>query len=82
MVVMISAVFILCYSPCAIILLTAAYEQSLAVGGQYIDIGIIIVSFIIILESINSSANIFIYYFISSKYRNTLRSLCGVVTHA
>lgn len=77
MVVMISALFISCFVPMTIIMLSIAFEPRLAVGGEYINLSILIGCTGFFLESINSSSNIFIYYKMSSKYRDTFHTILG-----
>lgn len=75
MVVMISALFIFCFVPISIFLLALAFEPGLLFGGIYANIGTITGGASLMLESINSSGNIFIYYHMSVKYRKTCRGL-------
>lgn len=75
MVVMISTLFIICFLPSTILLFTVAFEPSITVGGKYVNIGIIVFGISILLESVNSSVNIFIYYCMSTKYRETFRAI-------
>lgn len=76
MVVMISALFISCFVPSSVIMLAVAFVPDLTVGGKYFySVGSYVCSFMLVMESINSSANIFIYYNMSSKYRDTFKSL-------
>lgn len=78
MVVIISALFIVCFVPCAVISLSVVFEPEINVGGKYVNIGIILAGVGVLLESINSSGNIFIYYLMSSKYRETFHVIFKV----
>lgn len=69
MVVMISALFIACFIPTSIIMLAVAFEPELTVGGKYISVGFYLGGLGMLLESINSSVNIFIYYHMGSRFR-------------
>lgn len=71
MVVMMSTLFIACFIPTSVIMLAVAFERSLTFGGKYINIGIVIGGIGFFLESVNSSVNIFIYYYMSTKYRDS-----------
>lgn len=75
MVVMISTLFIACFIPITVIFLAIAFRPDLALGGKLLNIGVVAGGFGIILETINSSTNILIYYHMSSKYRDTFRCI-------
>lgn len=75
MVVMISVLFISCFIPLSIFMVALAFEPSLTITGKYINIATVIIGLGFILESVNSSVNIFIYYTMSSKFRVTYRAL-------
>lgn len=75
MVVIISVLFISCFIPLSMFMLAVAFEPELSLNGKYLNIGLILVGLGFVLESINSSVNIFIYYIMSSKYRVTFRVL-------
>lgn len=71
MVVIVSTLFIFCFIPISTFMLVLALEPQLNLGGKYQSIGITLGSISVLLESVNSSVNIFIYYHMSSKYRTT-----------
>lgn len=73
MVVMISTLFIACFIPVTVTMLAMVFEPGLTFGGKYINISILLCGLGLIFEAINSSANILIYYHMSSKYRDTSR---------
>lgn len=75
MVVMISTLFIACFIPFCVIFLVMSFESRLSFHGQFRNTAILISGLGFILESINSSMNIFIYYHMSSKYRSTFHDL-------
>lgn len=75
MVVMISALFISCFLPTTVISVIVAFNLDFTVGGKHLNTGIVLAAFGVILESVNSSSNIFIYYYMSSKYRDTFHSI-------
>lgn len=75
MVVMISSLFISCFLPMTIIMLVVAFEPEIAVGGKDFYIGMYLSSAGVLMESINSSVNIFIYYNMGSKYRNAFTAV-------
>lgn len=73
MVVMISTVFIICYTPVCVIFIGMIVVPKLSIDGTYGNMFGIVFSFAYILESINASFNIFIYYNMSSRYRQIFR---------
>lgn len=75
MVVMVSTLFIICFVPISTNMLIVAFKPELNIYGRYWNVGLVMAGVGLFLESINSSANIFIYYHMSGKYRNTFRHL-------
>ncbi|XP_005100340.1 allatostatin-A receptor-like [Aplysia californica] len=81
MVMMISTLFIVCFTPVSVMFIGMTVEPELSIDGQYRNLFFILFSFGFILESTNSALNIFIYYEMSSKYRtvfnHTFRRKCA-----
>lgn len=75
MVVNICSLFIVCFVPTTIIMLAIVFEPALLGNNKYMHISVIIGGFSYIMEGINSSVNIFIYYHMSSKYRTIFQKL-------
>lgn len=75
MVVMISTLFIFCFIPSSIGMLAAAFNPDVTVGGKDLDIGLYVGGLVFLLESINASMNIFIYYHMSSRYREVFMDI-------
>lgn len=75
MVVVISTLFIVCFVPVCIIFVAMTLEVELSVDGRYRNLFLVVSGVAFTLESTNSSMNIFIYYYMSSKYRVTFRQL-------
>ncbi|CAG5114703.1 unnamed protein product, partial [Candidula unifasciata] len=75
MVVMISSLFIVCFIPISVIFVAMSLEPELSINGRYRNMLIIFGGLGTILESLNSSVNIFIYYQMSSKYRSNFHQL-------
>lgn len=75
MVVLISALFIACFVPISIIFIAMCFEPEFSVYGKYKDLLCVIGGLGFMLESINSSVNIFIYYYMSTKYRSIFREI-------
>lgn len=75
MVVMISILFISCFIPFSMIFVGMLLEPELSIDGKYRNMILVLIGVGIILESINSSVNIFVYYHMSSRYRAIFRQL-------
>ncbi|CAG5122728.1 unnamed protein product, partial [Candidula unifasciata] len=75
MVVSIFTLFISCFVPTAIIMLAMALVPDIMIGGKYFNASKIMCGCIFILEGINSSVNIFIYYNMSTKYRQAFHTM-------
>lgn len=72
MVVTISTLFIICFIPINISMLAMAFDPELSFSGKHFNIVVVLSGLSLLLESINSSMNVFIYYKMSTKYRETL----------
>lgn len=78
MVTIISVIFIICFIPGTIVFFFMAYEPEFNFGRKYNNIGVMVWAVVLFMETVNSSANIFVYYNMSSKFRDTLiRTLCN-----
>lgn len=75
MVIMISGLFIACFVPISILFMAMSMVPGLSIVGKYRNAVIVIGGLGIVLESINSSVNIFIYYRMSSKFRAVFQQL-------
>lgn len=75
MVVMISTLFIVCFIPLSFLFIVMSLFPELSFDGREKNLLLTIGGCIVIMESINSSSNIFIYYKMSTKYRITFRHL-------
>lgn len=71
MVAMIATVLIVCYTPGVIVSMATFCVPEFSVTGRYVNAYFTGWSFVVIFESFNSSVNIFLYYYMSSKYRET-----------
>lgn len=77
MVVLISTVFILCYSPGAVVFIWVMVDPEMRIDGKHVDLLYANFSTLFHLESINASVNIFIYLRMSSRYKNSfLQTFC------
>lgn len=75
MVILISSILIISYAPSVILFAVPIFEPEFPVGGSYYNMFYILWTFALLLENINSSVNIFFYYKMSTKYRQTFREL-------
>lgn len=75
MVVMISVTFIVCFVPCCLLFLAMCLDPELTVVGKHRNFLIVFGGTGLVLESLNSSVNIFIYYSMSNNYRVVLRRM-------
>lgn len=82
MVVMISILFIACFIPLSVIFLAMCLVPEFSVYGKYREILFTAGGFGFILETINSSMNIFIYYRMSSKYKQEFCNVFGLRKNA
>lgn len=73
MVVMIAGVLIVCYTPGVIVSSVAFFEPEFGIVGRYANYFFTSWSFVFIFEAFNSSVNIFLYYSMSTNYRETFR---------
>lgn len=75
MVVVISTLFIVCFVPVCIIFIPMAAIPEFSVDGIYRNENTVFVGVGLIMESANSAGNIFIYYFMSSKFKEIFQNL-------
>lgn len=75
MVVMISTLYIACFTPVTALFVAMSLEPKLSIDGELRHILIMTAGLIVILESINSALNIFIYYHMSARYREVFQRL-------
>lgn len=74
-VVMISSLFIACFIPLSFLFIAMTLEPRLSLDGDYRNTLIVVGGCILVIDSVNSSANIFIYYYMSSKYKDIFRQM-------
>lgn len=75
MIVLIASVLIVCYTPGAIISMTTFVEPEFYLGKRYVNICAAMWSFGFMFQAMNSSVNIFLYYKMSSVYRQSFHDL-------
>ncbi|KAI8776860.1 growth hormone secretagogue receptor type 1 [Biomphalaria glabrata] len=77
MVITVATITLLCHIPAVTIFMTTDFVKELRVYGAYGPLMNVLFSFSFLLGSINSSAKIFIFYTMSSKFRLTFRQIFG-----
>ncbi|BFZ07959.1 hypothetical protein BsWGS_10998 [Bradybaena similaris] len=75
MVIVISSLFIVCFLPVCLVMLAMLIDKEFSIIGKRRNVFICVFSVCFLLESINSAMNIFIYYYMSTKYRNMLQQM-------
>lgn len=75
MIAIIASVLIICYIPSVLIFVGTFFEPEFSIVGRYTNMFFVAWAFGFLFESINSSVNIFLYYSMSSKYRDTFHAL-------
>ena len=77
MLVGIAVLFIVCISPLALVRLVWLFLPEFNVGRRYHNLYLTGLWILETLAFVNSSLNIFVYYTIGSRYRETFWALCG-----
>lgn len=75
MVVSISIIFIICFIPAVVSFIAGFVEPRLSGEGLYRNLFFITIAVSATTQAINSSTNIFVYYIMSSKYRESFLTL-------
>lgn len=73
LVVVVSVIFIVCFIPNCFLFILISSSVDFSVKGKYRFVTFILGGVGVILESINSAVNIFVYYGMSTKYRIAFR---------
>lgn len=81
LVVMISTVLIVCYTPGVIVSMVSSIVTDFMMFGAYVNAFMVTWSFVFVMETVNSSINIFFYYTMSMKYRETFRMTLACWLH-
>ncbi|CAG5119000.1 unnamed protein product, partial [Candidula unifasciata] len=80
MVVLIAILFIVCYAPVCLLFIGKLVVPDISILGSYRNLNGVLISFAYMLETINASFNIFIYYNMSSRYREAFRLfICFII---
>ncbi|KAI8786135.1 FMRFamide receptor [Biomphalaria glabrata] len=74
MLATVSTLFVVCLLPQSILLTCVSLVRELNLNGAYNDVTVLISSFTLLLENINCSINILVYYCMSTKYRKTFQA--------
>ncbi|CAG5128205.1 unnamed protein product [Candidula unifasciata] len=76
MVTSISVVFIVCYTPSTVTFVMMTCYPEFSLTGKFMNTWYVVWSLTVLLETINSSINIFIYFNMSSKFKAVILSMC------
>lgn len=77
MVVLISVIFVVSFIPAVVTFVAGIVEPELTYDGVYQNLFLVTLSVSFTTEAINSSINMFVYLSMSTKYRETFRSMFG-----
>lgn len=77
MVAIIALVLIICYTPGVTSSIATIAEPEFSVIGRYMNVFFVMWTFNFICDAANSSINIFVYYNMGSKYRETFHDVLG-----
>lgn len=75
MVVLIATVLIVCYTPGIAVSLVTFFVPEVSIIGKYVNMFFVLWSFAFMFDALNASVNIFLYYNMSSKYRETFHQM-------
>ncbi|KAK0049082.1 FMRFamide receptor [Biomphalaria pfeifferi] len=75
MLTKLSLIFIVCLIPQSAILTAVTFVKEFGLGGPYFDVAWLCYCVSFLLESVHSSVNIFVFYRMSSRYRNIFQML-------
>ena len=70
-----SVLFIVCLAPTIMVQIASFVEPEFYFTGRYYNLAYLLSNVVLFFRSINSSFNFFIYYNMSTRYRETLRDI-------
>ena len=71
-----SVLFIVCLAPTVMIQIALYVEPEFYFTGRYYNLAYLLTNVMLFVQVSNSSFNFFIYYNMSTRYRQTLRDIC------
>ena len=71
-----SVLFIVCLAPTIMVQIASFVEPDFYFTGRYYNLAYITQNFMVFFRASNSSFNFFIYYKMSTRYRESLRDIC------
>lgn len=77
MVILITCILIVCYIPSTVLQLVWLFEPRFSTGGQFNNTQMLCWLIGFMMEGVNSSVGIFVFYNMSSVYRSTFMSVFG-----
>uniref|UniRef100_A0A2C9L3S7 G-protein coupled receptors family 1 profile domain-containing protein n=1 Tax=Biomphalaria glabrata TaxID=6526 RepID=A0A2C9L3S7_BIOGL len=78
MLVTVSLIFIVCLIPHSAVLTALSLVRELKLGGAYFNIAFLCYTFTFLMETINCSVSILVYYKMSTKFRTTAQEMLKV----
>ncbi|KAI8795002.1 psychosine receptor [Biomphalaria glabrata] len=78
MLVTVSLIFIVCLIPHSAVLTALSFVRELKLGGAYFNIAFLCYTFTFLMETINCSVSILVYYKMSTKFRTTAQEMLKV----
>ncbi|XP_055878095.1 uncharacterized protein LOC129924830 [Biomphalaria glabrata] len=75
MLVTVSLIFIVCLIPHSAVLTALSFVRELKLGGAYFNIAFLCYTFTFLMETINCSVSILVYYKMSTKFRTTAQEM-------
>ncbi|KAK0056308.1 psychosine receptor [Biomphalaria pfeifferi] len=78
MLVTVSLIFIVCLIPHSAVLTALSFVKELKLGGPYFNIAFLCYTFTFLMETINCSVSILVYYKMSTKFRTTAQEMLKV----
>ncbi|XP_059149099.1 N-formyl peptide receptor 2-like [Physella acuta] len=75
MITVVSAIFIVCFLPFSMILTSRAVVTEMKINGRFWNLVLLVGSVAFVLETINCSISLLVYYNMSTKFREHLQAL-------
>lgn len=72
MIALVACILIVCYTPSVILSCVTLIEPEFSISGRYVNVFLAMWSFSILFETVNGSVNIFLYFKMSTNYKNIL----------
>ncbi|XP_076465403.1 uncharacterized protein LOC143297114 [Babylonia areolata] len=77
MLIALSVLYIICSLPATTLGFGVIFISDISLHGRYYNLGVILIAFYKLTSYVNATFNFFIYCFLGTKYRDTLRKILG-----